>query len=382
MNNEKIEVRVVATKLDLAQFLRGLSGTSNLLRPSNVQRFGFLPWDVKAFLGKTDPFSKTSNVASFVATDKGEVVAQCSFFLNRHRTHYNGEPVGFFGFFSCLEGVPSRVLGALFEAGFAFLRQHRAKRILGPIHGLEFFGYGLWSGGAKDFSLFPFSFTPDFFQEKLVEIGFVPFVSEGVYCVEAESPEFIDNMKKCLGAEVPNGVHFRSLDLRNFQRELAAFYMIYQRNFSDKWYHTPISFDEFYKVFGSVKFLLPPKFLQIAEYKGEPQGFALGLPNYSASVDLAQKNFLLGKISFALQRLVPICGDSSATFSVLMVNKEFQRKNIAAVLGSRLFQAMLEEGVKKLFFGTVEEQEGNRRSWLFPKTRVGEYRGYQRGLIT
>ena len=76
-------------------------------------------------------------------------------------------------------------------------------------------------------------------------------------------------------------VKIRPVNLKNFNEELEIVREIYNDAWAPNWGFVPMTREEFDFVADDFKQIIDPNLVLIGEYKGEPIGFALVVPNYN-----------------------------------------------------------------------------------------------------
>lgn len=77
----------------------------------------------------------------------------------------------------------------------------------------------------------------------------------------------------------------RQLNLSRFNEELSLFYRLYCASFSDHWGFSCPGWNEFKFIAGDLRYLLKSKMALVAEYKKQPVGFVLGIPDFYSVIN-------------------------------------------------------------------------------------------------
>lgn len=122
-----IEIRTVSSELEQAQFLdlpkRVYAGNPNWVQP-------FRSSVAKQFLPE-NPFFQYGRLQQFIALRGGEMVGRIVAAVNERLIEREGQQVGLFGFFECIEDY--EVAAALYEAACDWLKQQGMTLARGPI---------------------------------------------------------------------------------------------------------------------------------------------------------------------------------------------------------------------------------------------------------
>src|SRR5690606_2386016 len=98
------------------------AGDPNYVRPLDLELLGRL--------SRKNPFFEHAEGAAFVAYEDGLPVGRCSATVDHTYTERHGGDVGFFGFLDTVD--KQEVTSALLERAATWLREHGAKRMMGP----------------------------------------------------------------------------------------------------------------------------------------------------------------------------------------------------------------------------------------------------------
>jgi hypothetical protein len=76
-----------------------------------------------------------------------------------------------------------------------------------------------------------------------------------------------------------NDIKIRNISFKKFDRDFKIIINIFNQAWSENWGFTPISYKEAVEEFSRVKIFAKEDLIFIAEYKDEPVGFAMALPD-------------------------------------------------------------------------------------------------------
>ncbi len=89
------------------------------------------------------------------------------------------------------------------------------------------------------------------------------------------------------------GLTFRTIDMKNFQQEVATIKDLYNRAWQYNWGAVPMTSEEFDALAKDLKPVVEPELVIIAEYRGAPIGFALSLPDLNIALKYNKRGYLL-----------------------------------------------------------------------------------------
>jgi hypothetical protein len=165
---------------------------------------------------------------------------------------------------------------------------------------------------------------------------------------------------------VADGVTFRDVDLRHFNREIDICWDIYNAAWEKNWGFVPMQREEFVHMAKDLKPLLIPQFAFIAEVHGKPAGVMINLPDYSYALMKIGNGRLFPTGIFKL--LASRKKIKVGRLMVMGVKAEHRTRSIFALFGHELYRRAMEYGVL-----------GGEASWIlednFAMTRPMEAMG-------
>lgn len=185
--------------------------------------------------------------------------------------------LGMLGFFEA-SNEPDAVRGLLHDAA-RWLRDHGARRVIGPIDGDTWHRYRVNVG--------PFD-TPQFLLEPWnPEYYAALWESAGFTVAESYSSKRVDDVASLAVELAPmqdraasRGYRLRPIDPRRLRDELALIWDISRAIFRDNAFYAGISLDEFLGLYDGIERLLVPELVLFAESaEGETAGFLFAYPD-------------------------------------------------------------------------------------------------------
>jgi len=155
------------------------------------------------------------------------------------------------------------------------------------------------------------------------------------------SPRYAEQAKRALER---SKVVFRSLDLGNFDSEVATWFDIYNSAWEENWGFVPMSREEFVHMAKELKPLLDPRFALVAEVEGKPAGMLLVLLDYNEIFKRIPTGKLLPTGLFKL-----LFGKKSlhaGRVILLGVKKEHRTRSIYQLLLHEIFRRGAEFGLR------------------------------------
>lgn len=244
-----------------------------------------LEQDVRKLLDPAKhPFHEHAEVATFLAWRNGEVVGRIAAILNRQHIEFHGEPAGFFGLFETIDDPA--VAEALLDTAERWLADRGMKIIRGPFNlstNDELYGGGVLIDGFGYPPIVMMPHSPPYYPALLERAGYHKSKDLLSYWLSGEEPpeRLLRASQRLLERE---GITIRALDVHRFDAEVAAIQDIYNSAWERNWGFVPMTEREIRFLAKQLKPVVHPDLCAIAEFRGEPVGFALGLPDYNQAL--------------------------------------------------------------------------------------------------
>jgi GNAT superfamily N-acetyltransferase len=334
-----IEIETVASAADLDAFARLpwaiYKGDPNWVPP--------LLGDFKKLFDRdSHPFYQHSEVQAFLARRNGAPVGRIAAIWNRNHQAFHDEPVGFFGFFECVDDHD--VAAALFDRAAAWLRERGLITMRGPA---SFSSNEEWSLLVDGFDGPPrimMTYNPRYYVPLIESCGFTKARDLVAYYRENPHtmPERLTRGAEIVARRNPD-VTIRTLDMKNFARDLTIVRDIYNRAWERNWGFVPMTEAEIEHMAKELKPAVDPDIVFIAEKAGEPIGFSLALPDVNVALKKANGRLF----PFGLLRILwEVKVKKIRTIRVLTLGivPEYRKAGIDAMLYHTFFQTSIRKG--------------------------------------
>ena len=234
--------------------------------------------DVKtAFNKKKHPFHTHSEVQPFVAFRDGRPVGRIAAINNRNHVAYHDEPVGFFGYFECVDDP--EVAEALFDRTAEWLRERRLETMRGPASFSLNEMAGLLTLGFDRPPTVMMPYNPEYYVDLITGAGFEEVQSLiGYHLSHSDAPEKLVKLEKKLEKRL--GVRTRTIDMDNFEGELERLRDLYNKAWEKNWGFIPMTDAEIDFMAHELKPLvkrIPTQVIFAERDNGETIGFTLFL---------------------------------------------------------------------------------------------------------
>ncbi len=300
----KTEVRAVRTRRDLREFLNA-PWKVHWGDPYFVPR---LVAEERWFLDPArNPFFRHAERELFIAKH-GEpstvgTIAAC---IDRDFDAARGVRAGFFGFFDFLHDA--RVPEALLRAAVAWLRERGAVEIYGPCQLAPSHEAGLLVDGFQDDPAILTPYNPAGYASHFQRLGLEPWQDLLAYEVApGPAPERLrraaEGAARRHGAGAATALAVRPLDRRRLREET----LLLRRIHEEAWRHgplgRPVREEEALALAERLRTALDPAVALVLEAGGEPQAFAVALPDLNPVVkELNGRLYPFGWLKLRLAR--------------------------------------------------------------------------------
>lgn len=322
--------------------------------------------DTKKFFSPEHPFAQHGEIRPFLARRDGEVVGRIAAIRNRAHEEFQGERIGFFGFFECIDD--QETADALMREVYDYHRGQGLPAVRGPMNPSTNEECGLLVEGFDSRPFVMMTHNPPYYERLLTGTGLAKSKDLLAYYLYAtEIPERLVRGAELYRRRHPK-VKVRHLDKKHFKREIDVFLEIYNQAWEKNWGFVPMTPAEVEHMAKELKPIVDPGFIQIAEDDGKPVAFALGLPDFN------------GPLQHANGRLFP--------FGLLKILWHARKINRMRLLALGILESHRRTGLDVLLYHSIFEY-GNAKgvytgefSWILednaamlrPLEKFGAYR--------
>lgn len=265
-----------------------------------------------------NPFFQYGRLQQFIATRFGkngtEAIGRIVAAVNDRLIEREGEKVGVFGFFECVndDGVGQSLL----QAAADWLQQQGMTRVRGPID-LSTHNNCLFLVDGFD--------SPPYLMMPYNAAWYPTLMEQNGWQKAKDAYAYMLDLSKSLPIEferayriaAKSGITFRPLHLKgdDFIADCTGLYNLFNKAFSNNWSSTPRTLEEFLDEAKSLQDLVDTDIFVIAEYESEMVGFFMALPDYNPVLKrvngkldwLGILKFLWYRRSIDTARVIAIC---------------------------------------------------------------------------
>lgn len=339
----------------------------------------------RLLFARKHPFWNHGYIASFIARKNGETVGRIAAVTDDAHNDFHNEKTGFFGFFEvlCAKDDPElarEIAGRLLDRANRWLFAHGFDTMRGPASPSSNYEWGLLVEGHGSPPVFLMPYNPPEYAPLLESQGMTGVMDMvSLYFEERELPE---KARRAAAIAEKKGYRIRDVNMKRFYEEAELLLEIYDDAWEKNWGFVPMDREEFMEQARQMKPLAIPSLVKIVEYKDEPVGFALSMPDYNAALRrMRGRLFPLGVFKLLSVRRRPARAGIARTVT-LGVKKAHRHKGVDALLSLHSVQAGHDLGIWKADFGWV--LESNREAIQLFEHMGGrvykKYRIYQRPI--
>jgi len=238
-----------------------------------------------------NPFYAHAEAEFFLARREGKIVGRIGAIVNHNHNKEHNDTIGFFGFY---ESINDRdVAKALFDKACAWLKERRMTAMRGPASPSVNDEYGLLIEGFDQPQVVLMPYNPPYYAELFESVGLKKAKDLYAYKLLKETT-FTGRFARV--AEImqkKNDLVFRTLNMKEFAKEIALIKDLYNRAWQYNWGAVPMTNEEFDALAKDLKPVVDPYLVVIAEFKGEPVGFSLSLPDLNVAFKYNRRGYLL-----------------------------------------------------------------------------------------
>jgi GNAT superfamily N-acetyltransferase len=235
-----------------------------------------------------NPFFEHSKAQLFLAMRGEEVVGTIAAFTNGRHNEYQGENIGFFGFFEVLEDYEAAE--ALLKAAEGWARKQGHSVLRGPAQWSTNDECGLLVDGFDDSPRILMTYNPRYYVDFVEKAGYKYARDLWAYQLAVEDFMTIigDRLDKLTSRILDRKqIKIRQLDMKKFPEEVAKVKVLYNEAWSKNWGFVPMSDSEFNRLADELHDVLDPDLVFVAEKDGKTVGFSITLPDLNQPLRLA-----------------------------------------------------------------------------------------------
>lgn len=228
-----------------------------------------------------NPWHRHAKLALFVARLEGRMLGRVAAIRDPRYDAIRTAPIGFFGFFDCVDD--RACARALLGEAEGWARARGARVMQGPVSPSMHDECGTLVAGFESPPMIQMPYNPPYHEALLESCGYGK--AQDLFAYEFMlSQEVRPALTRIADAvEARGDVRIRTLDPWRFDAEVAVVRALYNSAWEVNWGFVPLGADEMTWRAARLRRLIDPRFALVVEVRTaagyEPAGFALGVPN-------------------------------------------------------------------------------------------------------
>jgi GNAT superfamily N-acetyltransferase len=230
---------------------------------------------------RKNPFFAHADVELLLARRRGRIVGRVAAIDDRLHRETHRDRTAMFGFFEADDGDASRALLAAVEQWAA---RRGCDRVRGPINPSLNESAGLLVDGFDSDSMLMMPHNPRDYAAFIESAGYakVKDLFAWLYSLDGDPPPVIVKLAERLLARHP--ITTRSINLREFSREVEQLRAIYCSAWEHNWGFVPPTVEEFRRLASELKPIFDPRCAVVAEVDGAPVACAIAIPDINQAL--------------------------------------------------------------------------------------------------
>jgi GNAT superfamily N-acetyltransferase len=307
---------------------------------------------------------------AFVALDGATPMGRIAAIADWAYIDHHGDRLGFVGFYEA--PADDAVAFALLNAAADWARRHSLTGLCGPVSPSMVYSVGLLVHGFGEPPLVGMPHNPAYYAGQFERWGMRKVKDLHSYLVSdpgatLNSEQLAPVRRRLAQYKLTSEITFRSLDQRQFERDVELVRRIYNDAFRQFWGFTPLTRDEMRELARGMRPLLDDDLVVFAERHGHPVGFLMAMPDVNQAAIYGGRVPLLA----GLRTWWHWKGPPSARrvdrvrLDMLMVHPDAHGQGIGGLLLAELFRRVHENGYRTIEGAPVLEDA----SWIRPFRR-------------
>ncbi len=323
MQTKNLIIEEIGTKRGLTDFIKFpwqiYKDDSNWVPPLIVER--------KEFLDRNkNPFFRHADVVFYLAKQNGRTVGRIAGIVNHNHIKTHQENVGFFGFFECVKDYEATK--SLLDSVREWLKSKGMEIMRGPANFSSNDEWGFLLEGFDSPPAIMMSYNPPYYLEFMETYGMVKAKDLYAYYMyeTMHPPDRVVKMAESIKKK--ENIKIRNINMKDFANEVNRIKQIYNSAWSKNWGFIPMTDEEFNHLAKTLKQIVDPNLVFIAEVEGKLAGFSLALPDFNqVLIRLNGRLFPLGMLKLLWHTKISnkINGARIITLGIV---PEFQKRGI------------------------------------------------------
>ena len=334
-----IDVRPVKSKSELNAFIN-LPWSIYRGNPNWVPQ---LRGDQKKLLNRSKhPFFDHAAAEFFLARRDGNYVGRIAAITNDAHVAFHDEPVGFFGFFECIDD--NTVAQSLFSHAADWLRARDLQVMRGPVSYSMNDECGLLIEGFDTPPTIMMPYNPPYYMNLITAFGFQKAKDLLAYEITQETILSARLGRLAERIKQRKNISIRPFVKKDLKQELQRVKEVYNSAWEKNWGFVPMSDREIDYMADDLIRIVEPELVLFAEIEGEPIAFILALPDFYAALKHANGRlfpFGLLKIMWHAKQI------DTVRILAFGIKDAYRRQGIDGLLYYEVYRNGVEKGYRR-----------------------------------
>lgn len=373
-----LRIAAVADRAALARFIRVptavFASDPAWIQPLFLERWLHLS-------PRANPYFRHARWCAWVAWRGKTAVGRISAQIDALHLERYGDATGFFGMLDAEDS--EETFAALLGTAEQWLHEAGMRRVRGPFSLSINEETGLLVDGFDTPPVFMMGHARPYYARHVEQCGYRKAVDTLAYTIRAD---FVASaVMERLVASVAPRVRVRPLDRKRFDAEIALLRDLFNDAWAHNWGFVPFTAEEFDELGRSLRFLVDPGYIQIAEVDGEAAAFIVAMPNLNEAIrDLHGRLLPTGWARFLWR--VKVRHPRTARVPLMGVKRRFQRTRMGPALAFVVIDAarrvVQRRGVQDVELSWILEDNAGMRGIIesIGGRAYKRYRIYERDL--
>ncbi len=331
---------------------------------------------------RNNPFFQHARWQGWIAWRGEEAVGRISAQIDTLHLERYDDATGFFGMLDAEDREDT--FAALLRTAEQWLRDQGMRRARGPFDLSINEEMGLLVEGFDTPPVFMMGHARPYSGRRIEQYGYRKAADALAYMVapDFEAPAV---MRRLLAAAASR-VRVRGLDRKRFDEEISLLRDIFNDAWQENWGFVPFTEAEFQELGRSLRYLVDPELIQIAELDGEAVAFIVAVPNINEAIRGLRGRLLPTGWAKLLWRM-KVRHPGTARVPLMGVRRRVQRTRLGPALAFQVIDAVRfalhRRGVRKVELSWVLEDNAGMRSIIesIGGDAYKRYRVYERQLV-